>query len=205
MDENTFKHRIVGAIVLVTMGVIFIPMLLSGHRDDVFHDENVIPAKPTVLESMKVYELENPIPEPSQQPVKRTPVDKQSIQSKKASQSDKEPKGANKPDKKAADTPTKNYPVAKAAHVEPQKPVTQPVEKAWAVQVGSFGKRENAMRLRDKLRSKGYPAFVEKITTKNQSVYRVRIGPEVRREKAEKIQKDVNRKLGLKSFVVAHP
>ena len=73
------------------------------------------------------------------------------------------------------------------------------------VQAGSFSKRENAIRLRDKLRTSGYPAFVEKITSKNMSVYRVRIGPEVRRVKAEKIQTEIKTKLNLKSIVVAHP
>ena len=197
MDENTFKHRIVGAIVLVTMGVIFIPMLLSGHRDDVFHDENVIPAKPTVLENIKTFELENPIPEPSSQAIKRTPVDKHTRKTDEKNQVTNE----TEPEK----VPEKTYPVAKAAPEAPRKTISKPAEKAWAVQVGSFSNRDNAIRLRDKLRKKGYPAFVEKITGKNQDVYRVRIGPEVRREKAEKIQKEVSAKLDLKSYVVAHP
>ena len=33
MEEGRLKQRLVGAIVLVALGVIFIPMLLSGGRD----------------------------------------------------------------------------------------------------------------------------------------------------------------------------
>lgn len=197
MDENTFKHRIVGVIVLVTMGVIFIPMLLSGHRDDVFKDENVIPAKPAVLENLKVYELENPIPEPGMQPIKRTPVDALTAKNDKDKVKPKKPE-------EASTQPDKTYPVAKAA-TDKSALTPKPLVKGWAVQAGSFSKRTNAIRLRDKLRKNGYPAFVEKITTKNINVYRVRIGPEVRRVKAEKIQAEIKTKLKLKSIVVAHP
>jgi DedD protein len=196
MDENTFKHRIVGVIVLVTMGVIFIPMLLSGHRDDVFQDENVIPAKPAVLENLKVYELENPIPEPGLREIKRAPVDALTVKNDK----DNKPKVRDKP----ASKPEKTYPVAKAATNKPPLK-SQPEIKGWVVQAGSFSKRANAIRLRDKLRKNGYPAFVEKITSKNMNIYRVRIGPEVRKVKAEKIQAEIKTKLKLKSIVVAHP
>ena len=196
MDENTFKHRIVGIIVLITMGVIFIPMLLSGHRDDVFHNEDVIPAKPAALENLQVYELDNPVPEPSLREIKRAPVDKLTAKSDKNSQTESTEKPQSEPEKK--------YPIAKATSEKPRLK-SKAVVKGWVVQAGSFSKRANAIGLRDKLRSNRYPAFVEKITSKNKTVYRVRIGPEVRKVKAEKIQSELKTKLKLKSIVVAHP
>ncbi len=48
----------------------------------------------------------------------------------------------------------------------------------WAVQVGSFGSRENAERLARQLQLKGYGAFVSESTSRGRKWYRVRVGPE---------------------------
>ena len=79
MDEHSFKQRIVGAIVLVALAVIFIPMLLPGHRDIGFTDNgSPIPPKPAELENLKVLELEKPQPAPAPREIVRTPIDERS-------------------------------------------------------------------------------------------------------------------------------
>ena len=66
MDEHAFKQRIVGAIVLVALAVIFVPMLLSGGKDRDFIDaDTVIPEKPPALKQIQVLEIENPVPPPA--------------------------------------------------------------------------------------------------------------------------------------------
>lgn len=77
----------------------------------------------------------------------------------------------------------------------------------WAVQVGVFSKREAADELVTRLRGGGYAAFVQPISlASGQTSHRVRIGPELKRENATRIQNEVKARFGLKdALVVAHP
>jgi DedD protein len=76
--------------------------------------------------------------------------------------------------------------------------------QAWVVQVGSFSQSGNALALRDKLRSNGFTAFVEKLKTAEGTVYRVRVGPELKRENAEKQLKQLQLQMNLKGIVMEH-
>ncbi len=190
MDENHLKQRIVGAIVLVALAVIFIPMFLSGDKDSgmsVFGTN--IPPKPDNVSRIKTLEIPSPQQPPVDEKLVRTPVDEQNVES--------------------LDTRDKPGPVKEKPKVVSglESDVTGKSEdaKAWAVQVGSFSNPDNALGLRAKLRKKGYSAFVEKVSTKKGEVYRVRVGPEVRRSKAEVLQKELQSKLKLEGLVVAHP
>ena len=75
----------------------------------------------------------------------------------------------------------------------------------WVVQVGSFEQRSNANHLRDKLRNKGYASFVEPRKDKRDSVYRVRIGPKLKRSEAEELQKKLLKREKLKGIVMQYP
>ncbi|MGW8228199.1 MAG: SPOR domain-containing protein [Gammaproteobacteria bacterium] len=196
MDEHSFKQRIVGAIVLVALAVIFIPMLLPGHRDIGFTDNgSPIPPKPAELENLKVLELEKPQPAPAPREIVRTPIDERSPATP-AGEVEAPPAEKTPPPEEVIPEP--------AAKQATQTDAATP--KAWAVQVGSFTQRENAMRLRDQLRSKKYKAFVEQISSAGKTFYRVRVGPEVSRDKAEALQKELQSKMKLQgSTVVSHP
>lgn len=207
MDEHTFKQRIVGAIVLVALAVIFIPMLLPGHREIGFEDSgSPIPPRPAELENMKVLELEKPQPAPAPREIVRTPIDEHSPDTPAV---EPEPTTTAKPppapDTSKAATPEAETSAAAPPTSQPEPVATTP-PKAWAVQVGSFTQRDNAMKLRDKLRAKGYKSFVEQITSAGKTFYRVRVGPVVTRDNAEALQKELQTKQKLQdSRVVPHP
>ena len=59
------------------------------------------------------------------------------------------------------------------------------------VQVGSFGSASGAEALVAELRLAGLPAFSEKVTSATGTVYKVRIGPEINREKAAELARKV--------------
>jgi DedD protein len=76
----------------------------------------------------------------------------------------------------------------------------------WAVQVGVFTRKQGADELATRLRAGGYAAFVEPVKLAGgQTSHRVRIGPEVKRENAQRIQTEVKSKFKLDALVVAHP
>lgn len=198
MDKHAFKQRIIGAIVLVALAVIFIPILLPGHRDIGFIEtESHIPPKPEELESIKVLELEKPIPAPSPVEEIRTPIDEHSP----AAPESEAATSAVAEKSTSTEKTTSPPPVS-----QEKKTTSKTTAKAWVVQVGSFTKRDNAMRLRDQLRSKGYKTFVEQISAADKVFYRVRVGPVVSRANAEALQKELQSKMKLEhTKVMSHP
>ena len=68
----------------------------------------------------------------------------------------------------------------------------------WVIQVGSFKAKKNALTERDKFRKQGFIAFVESFN----GMYRVRIGPELDRTKAEQNQTLLEKKNNIKTMLV---
>lgn len=220
--KRQILERMIGAVVLVGLAVIFIPMLLSGDKDEgipLFGSN--IPSKPSRIENLKDLEIKSTAKPLTHVAPLRIPVDEHSP--KRVSTAQTKPKSAPDPAKKQADSKTtqqlakasakpatpaqKKIPLT-ASSVQPKKKeqsAKPKLPKAWAVQVGSFNSQTRAMALRDKLRTKKFLAFVEVVSTSKGDVYRVRVGPEVRRSQAKKLQKRLQAELKQKSLVVRHP
>lgn len=105
------------------------------------------------------------------------------------------------PQKLAAAPPPKS----KIAEPKPKLAGPSTGAKAWAVQVGSFTKRETAEKLRDRLRKSGYRAFVTTAQAAGKTVVRVRVGPELERADADQLRKRIEKDLQLQAKVVVHP
>jgi len=88
-----------------------------------------------------------------------------------------------------------------------QSTPSRPNLSGWAVQVGVYSKKEGADELAARLRAGGYAAFVEPVKLAGgQTSHRVRVGPEVKRENAQRIQAEMKSKFKLvDALVVAHP
>lgn len=82
-------------------------------------------------------------------------------------------------------------------------PVSTPADPLvrWVVQVGSFGSPKSADALVAELRLSGLTAFSEKVSSGGGSVYKVRIGPELNREKATELARKVKLEHHLDGFV----
>ena len=189
MEQGRLKQRLIGAIVLVALAVIFIPMLLSGGREmemPVFGSN--VPersAEITNIQHIDIEEKQKTEPHPVNP--KRIPI----------AHDLPEPKIV-KEEKSIVEK------IVDLAEVEEEKkPVIK--ETVWAVQVGSFSNRKNALALKDKLRKKKMHAFVERIMKNNKAIYRVRVGPEVTRKKAEALKQKLKKELKLSGLVVKHP
>nr|WP_228738538.1 SPOR domain-containing protein [Xanthomonas euvesicatoria] len=98
-----------------------------------------------------------------------------------------------------------------AAKPEPAKPVaTAPAAPAasavgFAVQLGAFGRAEDADALRDRVRAAGFSAFVEQVRTDKGALNRVRVGPVANRSDAEQLRAQVAAKVGISGMVRPHP
>lgn len=134
------------------------------------------------------------------------------------------------PPKPAAAKPESVKPAAKAAAAKPA-PVAEPAEEesapparpspakpagrtaapppaeppsAWVVQAGSFAGEANARALADKLRKQNLPAYVHVSHRESGDIYRVTVGPELNRARAEQIQKQIESTVGIKGMILPH-
>ena len=82
-------------------------------------------------------------------------------------------------------------------------PVSTPSDPLvrWVVQVGSFGSANSAEALVAQLRLSGLTAFSEKVSSAGKTAYKVRIGPEIDRDKAAELARKVKADHGLDGFV----
>jgi DedD protein len=72
------------------------------------------------------------------------------------------------------------------------------------VQLGSFASRPNAEKLAAELRARGYSAFVSEYRGSGRVLFRVRVGPEQDRARAEAVASRLARE-GRKGSVTPHP
>lgn len=71
----------------------------------------------------------------------------------------------------------KEFPQSPEAKIEQELIVESPEGIYYTVQVGAFGRKQNASNLVDKLIGKGYPAYLEEMPAASVAVnYRVRVG-----------------------------
>lgn len=194
MDRAQLQQRIVGAIVLVALGVIFIPMILNREDAGSGITGSNIPPKPGELRQLANETV------PAQPPVPPQPAETPQLVDKDT------------PSLPPAITPEVQTPPSPPNVTPPTTtPTTQsPIEPGkghgWVVQIGSFSDRNKALQLRDRLRKAQYTAFVESTTGKHGTLYRVRVGPVIKREEADKLQSRIIKQQKLKgAIVMAYP
>jgi DedD protein len=205
VDKEQLKKRIVGAIVLVALGVIFIPMILSGDNEASGIWGNNIPEKPKALQALAEKPMPAMPPLPPEVAGSSTIVDaasKPPVDAQPTPVTTTLAPNATLPSATATDPAQTMAVPAKTETVDAGKPA---VERAWVVQIGSFNQQANAMALRDKLLKKKYAAFVDTLQTGQSTTYRVRVGPHVRRADADTQATRLAKEFKIKGVVLPHP
>lgn len=186
------KRRLVGAVVLIALGVIFIPMILDGSgRSGRMTVDVEIPPAPVYDVPDRLPSLPPPVaPDEPREPAQRS----------------KEATLKAVPAGPQSDTGRSAAPVSDSTPAEAPKETEAVSPSAWVVQVGSFEDEDKALALRDRLRQAGFPAFVESHRSEREKIlYRVRVGPELKRELAEQALAKLKREQDLDGLVVSHP
>lgn len=195
--EQQLKERLVGASVLVAIGMLVIPALLDG--PDPSSPVKVGLEGPGGDGTEKTHQIRLDVPKESREtpssgrisraqgdPVTtpaRLPSAGPARQAKtRQEQARQEPTRVVSVDGQPTDSATPPLPARPAK--APPKPVSSPPAGTWSVQVGSFSKRENAERLAGELRDRGYEVSVSKVDRASGSMHRVRVGPVNDRESA---------------------
>ncbi len=188
------KQRLVGATVLIVLGIIVLPMILD---------------KPVSLEpEPEVTNIELPYSRVEEKPEQTQTIPEEVIA--RYEQPEEKPQ---------ASEPTKQKPAQKPAVVSQEKekvpvpeikPEIRPVEPPkktegsmqWAVQMGSFSSKENADRLVKRLKAQKFLAYFEDVDSNGKVIYRVRVGPFNSKIKTEKMKQKLDQKEKLKTLIV---
>ncbi|MBX8624266.1 SPOR domain-containing protein [Pseudomonas glycinae] len=211
--DKAYKQRMVGALVLVALAVIFLPMLFS--RQDEQRQVTVeAPAAPQAPAVAQIQMETVAVPEPQVLPQEPVPSDDEVA----------EQAVPTAPIASAAPAPAP-APVAKPVAPAPApapaaKPTTAPAQPiaalstkpdttqsrvdanglsvSWSVQLASLSSRASAESLQKTLRSQGYNAYIRSADGKN----RVFVGPLIERAEADRLRDLLSRQQNLKGFVV---
>lgn len=215
--DKAYKQRMVGALVLVALAVIFLPMLFS--RQDEQRQVTVeTPAAPQAPAMPQVQVQPVVVPEPQALPQEPVPSDEDIAQDVPAAPATPAvpttpvptPAPAAKP---VAPAPAPVPALAAKPATAPAQPITAAPGKpdttqsrvdanglsvSWSVQLASLSNRESAEKLQKTLRSQGYNAYIRSADGKN----RVFVGPLIERAEADRLRDLLNRQQNLKGFVV---
>lgn len=228
-QDNKFKRRLVGGLVLIALAVIIIPLLLDFRKDyDRVIKGTNIPPKP---DDFRVEVMPLTLPEQvSTLPPSPSTTEATTESDEEVDNDPPEAPSSDAPEQTAApeipadppvQTPAPVMPVVtppKAAVTEPPpKPATPPEVKkpanvaksveatGWVVQLGSFSSKQNAEELRDLMQRKGYRPFIDSVKVDGQLSHRVRIGPMEKKSGAEAIRDRLAADMKLDTRVLSYP
>jgi DedD protein len=114
-----------------------------------------------------------------------------------------EPKPAPKPVQ--ATKPVAPPPASKPVAAPQQSAATGGTASSWTVQTGSFTSEAKARELTEKLQKSHFPAYMETVNGAKRTTYRVRVGPEPDRARAEQLQKQIQNDIGIQGYLVPRP
>ena len=190
------KQRIIGALVLVSLAVIFVPMMFDEPHSERKTSTIQIPEEPPFPE-VDVPEPETVDPpdyyiEEETQPVEPGVEDIPAAQPEETEEdAGKSPEPEPAPQEQTE--PAKSEPV--------KAEFTRSLEGAWVVQLGSFGSSGNASRLREKVRARGYNSHLQSVQRGDTQLTRVFSGPFAEKAEAEKVKQELDEAFSLDSLV----
>ncbi|RAS20895.1 MULTISPECIES: SPOR domain-containing protein [unclassified Pseudomonas] len=210
--DKGMKQRMVGALVLVALAVIFLPMLFTRQDEmrQVRVDAPQAPAMPSLPE-VKVEQVAVPEPqplpeEPQQQPVvvseSTAPVRAPSQPITPSPQTQPQPQVQAQPKPQTPVPTPAPAPAAKAAAPVASAPAPSKIDVnglpvSWSIQLASLSSRAGAENLQKTLRSQGYNAYIRSAGGMN----RVYVGPLIERAEADRLKDVINRQQKLNGFV----
>ena len=188
--ENSLKQRIIGAIVLAALAIIFLPAILKEKASNgPFVSQ--IPEQPKELREYKV----------DKNKINRLVADKNKIKDElhekvKVAESnsfDNEPADTGSSSKRKTKVEAEEADVKPEEIIEDLKRSKIFTESAWIVQVASFAKELNAINLVKKLKSHKFKAYRRKMMVSGQKVFRVYVGPYIEKNGASEAIKEISK------------
>lgn len=206
--EVRVRERLIGALVVVTIVVLLVPAILKGR--------GTTPAEPPAESTRRVEVPTSDAPPPPAESVlvpepvaDAQPAADAEPATSTSAKAQRTERSAPPPDAGSMASAPPPAPKPQAAAQAPSKappaaPASKSTATAWAVQLGAFSNRSKAEQLVAQLKERRYAAFVLEYRASGQVLYRVRVGPEQERARAEEIAARLA-KDGFQTVVARHP
>lgn len=192
------KQRLVGAFVILTLAIIFLPMIFDKPHNIGSSTISPVPPRP----DFQTVVVEKPS-KPGFEMVEVDPASEK-VTLNKALDTKPVPVSASKPLAKK-EAPAKQAPSTSTKKTSPSPTRVSDMavfKNVWMVQLGTFSDAENAYRLRDRLRNDGFKSHTKPLDIKGKPAIRVFSGPFVSKLEAQKVKKKLDARYKVKSLVL---
>jgi DedD protein len=207
------KQRLLGAVVIVTLVVIFVPMLFErGSLDTLPPIQESIPQPPGFERELKTEVFLGPedsgiggLEEPGETVTEPLALPPPAGDLEPAPVDEGAPAEALDLPAEEDEVPNQEAPPAEqaAAPVTTAPPSAPP--GSWVIQVASLAAPDVAAELEGRLRLAGFSAFVERATVNGRLWFRVRVGPQPDRAKAEQTAALLRERHRLDTLIQRYP
>lgn len=191
--DAPLKQRLVGALILVALGVVFWPIIfVAPERESPARPEGIPPA-PRVDSSV--------LPSPDSEGLRESlepavaAVDEGSDVMLPA-----QPQGMGP----LSESEAEPGPVTRDAPPELPALDADGIPIAWSLQVATMSSRDKAQQLRDELNQQEMKAYIRPLQRGSGTLYRVYVGPKFERAQLEIIKQSVDARYGVESLVARY-
>ena len=185
--STPFQNRLVGTVIVAAVLIIFLPDILDGKKSEYQAEFDPIPEAPSIQKT----QTEKSFPSKKlnalyTEPTYEEPaMDDELAVVKNASAESSSQKSSNKNTQSSALAKQKSITSQASKKTVSKLPDKALAQTAWVVQLGSFRHTKNVEDLVSKLKKSGYTAFTKPIKTKNGTLTKVFVGPELIKRKLE--------------------
>ena len=217
--NDIFKQRLVGALILVALGVVFWPIIFVEPGQPERGEQAEIPPRPAVdttpveppdraglrpspeLQSRR----EQAAAEPTTEQLDPAPVPVEV----EAGGGAEPPPAESGVQTAAAEPKPKPEPEPEPERTRSEAPVSPEIDAegvpiAWILQVVSVSSAEKAEQLRTRLLDMDQKVYVKKVRRGESNLYRVYIGPKFERARLEAIKPRIDAEFGVSSMVIRY-
>ncbi len=188
------KQRLVGMLIVVLAGVVFIPDLLDGQKSTIKEDFKKIPPRPEssespILKEFPMAQVQDALKQAPQPTIEVAEEDKAELEQDEAISAIASAEDQTTVEQQIAAEPELASVTAGRA--------PQFDSSAWVLRLGTFRNKPNVDALLTKLEEAGVTTFVKPVEAKAGTLYRVFVGPELEKSELEKAQKKLKELTGL--------
>ena len=198
--NDGLKQRLIGAIVLLAIAVIFIPTLFDRQKIDPVDNQTQIPQAPIItMQPITVAEppvVASPAPPPTQMLIPKNEGDNEGGNNVEAAPV-LESTSTSASTATASTTPALTTPT-----VQPSVLNNNGVPRGWVLQLVSYTEELKANQLRDQLIADKHPAFVRAADIAKGRVYRVYVGPKLDKNKLLSEQPALDARYKVNSIIL---
>jgi len=210
--NDILKQRLVGALILVALGVVFWPIIFVEPGARVEPGQVIMPPRPEVDTSP----IESPQPEQwrvstetyAEDELDAATDDELLGAAEAAAAAAEEPGQGSEAvaNDEPADEPASPPVAVQARTSAPEAPALDAngVPVAWSLQVATVSSAAKAEQLRQQLLSMQEKAYVRKLERGDKDLYRVFVGPKFERAQLEQTRARVNARFGVESLIVRY-